>query len=96
MQVPADTIIKPADENTITSVCDGVDFSYGICARNSLTIEAGGQLTAISGESILRSCGIFVYCENLAITGGTTGTAFSPDAACTRAQIVKFLYRCLG
>ena len=27
------------------------------------------------------------------ITSGTSGTAFSPDAPCTRAQIVAFLYR---
>ncbi|MCI5898367.1 MAG: S-layer homology domain-containing protein [Firmicutes bacterium] len=30
------------------------------------------------------------------ITSGTTDTTFSPDADCTRAQIVTFLYRCLG
>lgn len=27
------------------------------------------------------------------VTGGTDGTTFSPDTACTRAQIVTFLYR---
>jgi len=27
------------------------------------------------------------------ITSGTSGTTFSPDAACTRGQIVTFLYR---
>ena len=27
------------------------------------------------------------------ITKGTSATTFSPDAACTRAQIVTFLYR---
>ena len=30
------------------------------------------------------------------ITGGTTATTFSPDNNCTRAQIVTFLFRCLG
>ena len=30
------------------------------------------------------------------ITNGTSSTTFSPDATCTRAQIVTFLYRCLG
>ena len=30
------------------------------------------------------------------ITLGTTNTTFSPDAACTRAQSVTFLYRALG
>ena len=30
------------------------------------------------------------------ITGGTTAATFSPDAVCTRAQVVTFLYRALG
>ena len=30
------------------------------------------------------------------ITKGTSDTTFSPDSDCTRAQIVTFLYRCLG
>ena len=30
------------------------------------------------------------------ITTGTTATTFSPSNDCTRAQIVTFLYRCLG
>ena len=29
------------------------------------------------------------------ITKGTSDTTFSPDADCTRAQIVTFLYRCM-
>lgn len=30
------------------------------------------------------------------ITSGTTATTFSPDTACTRGQIVTFLYRAMG
>ena len=30
------------------------------------------------------------------VTSGTTATTFSPNDNCTRAQIVTFLYRCLG
>ena len=30
------------------------------------------------------------------ITGGTSATTFSPDASCTRAQMVTFLYRFFG
>ena len=30
------------------------------------------------------------------VTNGTSDTTFSPGADCTRAQIVTFLYRCLG
>ena len=29
------------------------------------------------------------------VTSGTTATTFSPNATCTRAQIVTFLYRCM-
>ena len=30
------------------------------------------------------------------VTSGTTATTFSPNSDCTRAQIVTFLFRCLG
>ena len=30
------------------------------------------------------------------VTDGTTATTFSPGTDCTRAQIVTFLFRCLG
>ena len=30
------------------------------------------------------------------VTNGTSATTFSPDADCTRAQIVTFLYRALN
>ena len=30
------------------------------------------------------------------ITNGTSATEFSPNANCTRAQIVTFLFRCMG
>ncbi|MBQ3177524.1 MAG: S-layer homology domain-containing protein, partial [Clostridia bacterium] len=30
------------------------------------------------------------------VTNGTSATTFSPDADCTRAQIVTFLYRALS
>ena len=33
---------------------------------------------------------------SLGITKGTSDTAFSPNATCTRAQIVTFLYRAMG
>ena len=30
------------------------------------------------------------------VTNGTSATTFSPNADCTRAQIVTFIYRCLA
>ena len=35
------------------------------------------------------------WCYMEKVTDGTTATTFSPDANCTRAQIVTFLYRCM-
>ena len=34
------------------------------------------------------------WCYQKGITAGTTATSFSPNAPCTRAQIVTFLWRC--
>ena len=36
------------------------------------------------------------WCYKEGITGGTTATTFAPNANCTRAQIVTFLYRSLA
>lgn len=36
------------------------------------------------------------WAVNTGITSGTTATTFSPDAACTRAQMVTFLWRAAG
>ena len=40
--------------------------------------------------------GAVLWAVENAITEGTSDAAFSPDADCTRAQTVTFLYRCLG
>ena len=37
-----------------------------------------------------------VWAVNAAITNGTSPTTFSPNAGCTRAQVVTFLYRSQG
>ena len=40
--------------------------------------------------------GAVLWAAENGITGGTTVTTFSPGNNCTRAQIVTFLFRCLG
>lgn len=37
-----------------------------------------------------------LWAVNKGITSGTGGTSFSPDAVCTRAQIITFIYRNAG
>ncbi len=36
------------------------------------------------------------WCYMKGVTDGTSAATFSPDADCTRAQILTFLYRCMG
>ena len=52
-----------------------------------------GSIVPISSvlTSIERSSGF-----SAATTGGTSATTFSPDASCTRAQMVTFLWRAAG
>ena len=40
--------------------------------------------------------GAVAWAAEEGITGGTSATTFSPNADCTRAQIVTFLYRYLA
>ena len=37
-----------------------------------------------------------LWAAETGVTSGTTATTFSPNSDCTRAQIVTFLFRCLG
>lgn len=55
---------------------------------------------SVSGSSVFHDVDAGAYYEDAVtwayqkdITGGTSSSQFSPDAACTRAQIVTFLYR---
>ena len=54
---------------------------------------------AVSGNSFGDVAAEAYYADAVAwavkegITSGTGGNSFSPDAPCTRAQIVTFLYR---
>ena len=40
--------------------------------------------------------GAVLWAAENGVTSGTTATTFSPNNTCTRAQIVTFLFRCLG
>lgn len=59
----------------------------------------GGGLSAVSGSGFADVAADAYYADAVAwaadqgITSGTTAETFSPAQACTRAQIVTFLYR---
>lgn len=50
--------------------------------------------TDVPGGKFYTTAVLWAYYEG--ITYGTGGTAFSPEATCTRAQVVTFLYRYAG
>ena len=58
----------------------------------------GGQLHAnfFVGVSAGGYCYDAVLWAEKGITSGTSAAAFSPNAACTRAQAVTFLWRAFG
>ena len=96
-----------AAKNGITSGTDAVHFSpEQPCTRAQIVTflwraagspepkgAASGMSDVVSGSYYEKAVAWAV--EN-GITTGTTASTFSPDATCTRAQSVTFLYRALG
>ncbi len=52
--------------------------------------------TDVAKDTELYDAVDWAYFSEPQITNGTSATTFSPDATCTRAQIVSFLYRLAG
>ena len=96
-----------AVENGITNGIDATHFEpNGICTRaHAVTFlwRAAGQPDPKMSEMPFNDVKIGSYYEKAVrwaveegITKGTSTTSFSPDANCTRAQIVTFLWRSKG
>lgn len=63
-------------------------------SQKSPAITAVNPFADVAAEAYYYDAVLWAVDEK--ITNGTSETTFSPDADCTRAQIVTFLYRCLG
>ena len=96
-----------AVENGITAgTGDGTTFSPDeICSRAQIVTflwRAQGAPAAGTGDSFADIAADAYYHDAVlwaarnGITGGTGDSNFSPDADCTRAQIVTFLYHCMS
>ncbi|MDD6274392.1 MAG: InlB B-repeat-containing protein [Clostridiaceae bacterium] len=96
-----------AVENGITAgTGDGTTFSPDeICSRAQIVTflwRAQGAPAAGTGDSFADIAADAYYHDAVlwaarsGITGGTGDGNFSPDADCTRAQIVTFLYHCMS
>lgn len=91
-----------AVENGITTGTGDTTFSPDATVTRGQTVtfmyRAAGS-PAVIGSSFADVAEDAYYADAVAwaveegITAGTGGNTFSPDAACTRAQIVTFLYR---
>ena len=106
--VPADSYyydaVLWAVENGITKGTSSTTFSPDdTCTRaqivtflwrseQSPAAGSSNPFTDISADAYYADAVLWAVKE--AITTGTTRTTFSPDAECTRAQIVTFLWRC--
>ena len=95
-----------AVENGITKGTSATTFSPdATCTRGQIVTflwrsqksPAAGSVnpfTDVAADAYYADAVLWAVKED--ITNGTSSTTFSPDATCTRAQIVTFLYRCLG
>ena len=61
-------------------------------SEKSLAVGTANPFADVKSTAYYADAVLWAVKEN--ITKGTTSTTFSPDADCTRAQIVTFLWRC--
>ena len=93
-----------AVENGITEGTSNTTFSPNMtCSRAQIVAflwrsekspAAGTANPFADVKSTAYYAGAVLWAVREDITKGTTSTTFSPDADCTRAQIVTFLWRC--
>lgn len=93
-----------AVENGITKGTSNTTFSPNMtCTRAQIVTflwrsekspAAGTANFFVDVKSTVYYADAVLWAVKEDITKGTTNTAFSPDADCTRAQIVTFLWRC--
>jgi len=62
--------------------------------RNSPAVSASNPFADVASDAYYYDA--VLWAAKNSITAGTSATTFGPNDDCTRAQIVTFLYRCLG
>ena len=63
-------------------------------SQKSPAAGSANPFTDVAAEAYYYDAVLWAVKEK--VTSGTSATTFSPNADCTRAQIVTFLYRCHG
>ena len=67
---------------------------FGLCSLLAPTAAAAGQFQDVPADAYYKDA--VDWAVTRGITDGTTATTFSPNASCTRAQMVTFLWRMNG
>lgn len=98
--------VRWAVERGITKGTGGLSFSpYATCTRaqivtflyraaGSPTVSSGIRFFDVAPNAFCRDA--VAWATERGITKGTSDTTFSPDVACTRAEVVTLLYRTLN
>ncbi|MCI6567835.1 MAG: S-layer homology domain-containing protein [Dysosmobacter sp.] len=63
-------------------------------SQNSPASDSVNPFTDVAADAYYANAVLWAVANG--ITNGTSDTTFSPSSTCTRAQIVTFLFRCLG
>ena len=63
-------------------------------AQETPAAEAANPFTDVANDAYYTDAVIWAVEQE--ITAGTSRNTFNPNANCTRAQIVTFLWRCMG
>lgn len=87
----SDTAFSPDKACTRAQI---ITLMYRAAGSPEVSADVENPFTDVSEDSVYYNAIMWAY-EN-GITEGTTKTTFSPNAACTRAQIVTFQWRANG
>ena len=71
-----------------------ITLMYRAAGSPEVSADVKNPFTDVSEDSVYYNAIMWAYSEG--ITEGTTSTTFSPNAVCTRAQIVTFIWRANG
>ena len=96
-------VLDGGGQETFTPTVSGSKLTIeGVRGLSSFAVLAAADVPSSTGSSFTDVSSTAYYADAVAwavennVTSGTTSTTFSPNAGCTRAQVVTFLWRANG
>ena len=87
---------EEVSRETVTVPALGHDFVDGVCTRCGAAEEAPSDSPFVDVPEGIYFYDPVMWAVENGITNGVDDTHFGPEAACTRAQVVTFLWRAAG